>query len=80
MVIRASTRFAKRSACPKADEQQEATRSGRWARVTRRQLTRGGELRAFFGGPGEIVYISPKPNDVVVPEMTAASGLAVQLM
>jgi eukaryotic-like serine/threonine-protein kinase len=28
-------------------------------RAPPRQLTRGGEFRAFFGGPGEIVYISP---------------------
>jgi len=77
-------------------------------------LTRGGELRAFFGAPGEIVYIgpqaerrylyrmredgseveqiSPEPVNnlitvspdgqwaVVVPEMTAGGGLALQLM
>jgi eukaryotic-like serine/threonine-protein kinase len=29
-------------------------------RTAPRQLTRGGEVRAFFGGPGEIVYISPQ--------------------
>jgi hypothetical protein len=29
-------------------------------RTPPRQLTRGGEFRAFFGGPGEIVYISPQ--------------------
>jgi Tol biopolymer transport system component len=29
-------------------------------RTPPRQLTRGGGLRAFFGGPGEIVYISPQ--------------------
>ena len=28
-------------------------------RTPPRQLTRGGEFRAFFGSPGEIVYISP---------------------
>jgi eukaryotic-like serine/threonine-protein kinase len=28
-------------------------------RTPPRQLTRGGDFRAFFGGPGEIVYISP---------------------
>ena len=80
-----------------------------------RKLASGGELRAFFGGPGEIVYISPQAERrylfrmredgsgveqirpepvnnlitvspdgqwavVVVPEMTAGGGLAVQLM
>jgi Tol biopolymer transport system component len=83
-------------------------------RTQPRQLTRGGEFRAFFGTPGEIVYISPpaerrylfrmredgsgverirpEPVDnlitvspdgqwaVVVPEMTAGGGLALQLM
>jgi hypothetical protein len=29
-------------------------------RTPPRQLTRGGDLRAFFGGPDEIVYISPQ--------------------
>src|SRR5438477_4162159 len=29
-------------------------------RTPPRQLTRGGEFRAFFGGPGEIVYIGPQ--------------------
>jgi eukaryotic-like serine/threonine-protein kinase len=29
-------------------------------RTPPQQLTRGGEFRAFFGGPGEIVYISPQ--------------------
>ena len=29
-------------------------------RTPPKQLTRGGEFRAFFGGPGEIVYISPQ--------------------
>src|SRR6185295_11394689 len=29
-------------------------------RTPPRQLTRGGKLRAFFGSPGEIVYISPQ--------------------
>jgi eukaryotic-like serine/threonine-protein kinase len=29
-------------------------------RTAPRQLTRGGEFRAFFGGPGEIVYVSPQ--------------------
>src|SRR5205814_5587115 len=29
-------------------------------RTLPRQLTRGGEFRAFFGGPGDLVYISPQ--------------------
>jgi len=29
-------------------------------RTPSKQLTRGGDFRAFFGGPGEIVYISPQ--------------------
>jgi Tol biopolymer transport system component len=84
-------------------------------RTPPRQLTRGvGEFRAFFGGPGEIVYIGPQAERrhlfrmredgsgveqirpqpvnnliavspdgqwaVVVPEMKAGDGLALQLM
>src|SRR5262249_47050257 len=42
-----------------------ATDDGVWIadldrRTTPRQLIRGGDVRAFFGGPGEIVYISPQ--------------------
>jgi Tol biopolymer transport system component len=82
-------------------------------RTPPRQLTRGSEFHAFFGGPGEIVYVSaraerqylfrmredgsgveqirPEPVDnlitvspdgewaIIVREMTAGGGVALQL-